>query len=101
MQIVIEVNEDMLKSVAENAVKAAFREGDRWESSGAGTIAIRKQANAWAESQDYSGIIAKVAQGALDEAVRQAVIEAIRADVKRTVKAMRESGELSKILETP
>ena len=99
MQITIYVDETMVASIAENAVRATFFTGDRWEGEGVGALTIRKQANQWAESQDYTAIIAEVAQAAMREAVKQAVVDAIRSDVKRTVKAMKETGELATLFD--
>lgn len=99
MQITIDVDEATIRAVAQKAVASVFSAGDRWESAGAGVVAIRKQANAWAEAQDYTAIIADVAGSAMREAVRSAVLDSIRAEVKRTVKTMREAGEIATLFE--
>lgn len=99
MQITVEIDEALLKSVTSAAVKAAFFSGDRWEGQGAGALAIRKQVNTWVEAQDYTAIIADVAASVMREAVRDAVIEAIRADVKKTVKSMKSTGELATLFD--
>lgn len=94
MKITIDVDESMLQSVATAAVRLAYHQGDRWESSGVGTLAIRKQANAWAESQDYIEMINAIGPGIFAEAVKSALVEAIKAEAKKQVKLMRETGEL-------
>ena len=98
MQITVEIDEALLKSVTSAAIKSAFS-NDRWEGQGAGALAIRKQVNVWAEAQDYTAIIADVAASVMREAVREAVIEAIRADVKKTVKSMKATGELATLFD--
>ena len=94
MKITIDVDESMLQNIATSAIRSAFHTGDRWESSGTGALAIRKQANVWAESQNYAEVIEAVAPGIFAEAVKSALVEAIRAEAKRQVKLMRDTGEL-------
>ena len=94
MEITIKVDESQLQSIATSAVRAAFHQADRWESSGVGVAAIRKQANVWAESQDYTEIIKAVAPGIFAQTIKDVLVEAIRAEAKKQVKLMRETGEL-------
>jgi hypothetical protein len=94
MKLTIDVDESMLQNIATAAVRAAFHQGDRWEGSGAGVVAIRKQANIWAESQDYSEVIKAVAPGIFAETVKSVLVETIRAEAKKQVKLMKETGEL-------
>ena len=94
MKITIDVDESMLHSIATSAVRAAFHQGDRWEGSGAGVLAIRKQANIWAESQDYTEAIKAVAPSIFAQTIKDVLVESIRAEAKKQVKLMRETGEL-------
>jgi membrane carboxypeptidase/penicillin-binding protein len=94
MEITITVDESQLQSIATAAVRATFHQGDRWEGSGVGVTAIRKQANAWAESQDYTEAIKAVAPAIFAETIKEVLVEAIKTEAKKQVKLMRETGEL-------
>jgi len=95
MEITIKVDEQVIKAVAQNAVTSMYKVGDRYgDSHGAGTQEIMRQAKAWAAAQDYADVIKAVAPGIFAETVKEVLVEAIKAEAKKQVKMMRETGEL-------
>lgn len=95
MEITINVDEQVIKAVAQSAVTDMYKIGQRYgDASGAGTQEIMRQAKAWAAAQDYTEAIKAVAPAIFAETIKEVLVEAIKAEAKKQVKLMRETGEL-------
>jgi hypothetical protein len=99
MQLTITVDENVIRQVAERAVAGTFFLGGRYEDSGAGAAAIKKQVKVWAESQDYTSAIAEVAPAIFRDVVRDTLSVAIRKIAQDELKRMKAAGEFGPLFQ--
>lgn len=93
--VTVEIDEQEIRQVVENALKATYSIGDSWgNNKGAGTKEIQRQCNEWAQKQDYSLIISELAPKIMREIVQSTLAESIKSETRKQIKQMRERGEL-------
>lgn len=93
-QITVTIGDEMLRDVARSAVENIFSKGSRWEPGGTGYAEVYRQVNQFARAQDYGDFIREVFPGVLSGVVRDALAEAVKAEVKKQVKVMKDTGQL-------
>jgi hypothetical protein len=97
--LTIEIEEDMIRAVALQEVRRAFRPEESHFSGGEGTKAIRAQVEAHARRQDWSGMIEEIAADELTSLLRPTVRAALEATIKREMRAIKESGALAELVQ--
>lgn len=93
MQITVNVPEDVIHTAVGNAVNNAFS-GTAYDR-GPGQAIIREQVTAWVRGQDYTAEIERQAPAIVRSIIADELAKAVRALVKREVKAMKDNGELA------
>jgi hypothetical protein len=93
MQITIDVPDSLLQDSVRNSLAATYL-GTNYDS-GQGKAVVREQVIRWARSQDYTPMIKELGPAIVREAVESELVMAVKAEVKRQLKAMKEKGELA------
>lgn len=97
MEITIRVDETVIAEATRRAFAEAFRKPDRYhtdDKGGEAYAALRLQVGEFARKIDFRPMIEQEARLLLDGAIREVLAEELRASVKRTVRTMKEEGNL-------
>lgn len=92
MNITVEVSEEMIRRVIEQALASAFL-GTNYDN-GQGKSFVKEQVVKWARGQDYTVLIRELAPAIVREVVASELAATIKVEAKKQVKLMRDSGEL-------
>jgi hypothetical protein len=99
MQITIEIDEAMLRTAMETAVRAVFQpETDRGYA-GEGAKALKRQVEGWAKAQDFHTMIEEIARPMLAELLGPTVRSTLEAHIKRVLRNMKDSGKIDEMVQ--
>lgn len=97
MQITVNVDEIVIIDATRRAFAEAFKSQQHYDvNSGAGYRAICAQVNEYVRTLDLREYIQDAARAALNSVVNDVLESELRAHVKRTVKAMKQEGDIFK-----
>ncbi len=99
MEITVHVDEKMLEGVVNLAVSNAFvNETWRGNDAGVGLRAIERQVKVWVTNQDFSHIIAAVAEEVVTSVVRDVVADFVRKEIGAELRRMKKEGAVNDLL---
>lgn len=96
MQITVNVDEIVIIDATRRAFAEAFKSQQHWDTRGAGYQSICAQVNEYVRTLDLREHIQDAARATLNAVVQDVLETELRAHVKRTVKAMKQEGDIFK-----
>ena len=99
MKILIDIDERLFVDAANYAAQQELRPARDYQSGGAAYHVVARQVAAHIKAQDYSEQIAAAVARLLPDVLADTVRASLETHVKRTLKTMKESGELARQIE--
>ena len=88
MEVTIEIRDDVIVDAVRESVRAAYKVDLYGSTSGAGSREVVRQVNEWAKRQNYTEMIERMAPEIIRQVVANALEAAVKAEVKRQLKAL-------------
>lgn len=93
MEITVHVPDDIIAAAVIQSVRSAF--SNEAYTPGVGISEVRRQVHEYVRSLDFGPLIEEFAPGIMREAIRNELAAAIKQEVKRQVKLVKDNGDLA------